>query len=139
MRKKNCVCKNLAASITTILVIEEEKQISNKLASLLKGANLSSSIKLHNSNGSSIKCYDIYVIKNNHSSIEEKVKLIKKIYRSNPKACVFILNETEENKVIISDKIQSYIDPIKLISPTRDGLNSGIFPFCKRIPNAIAI
>ena len=115
MKKKHYTCKNLAGSKTTILVIEEEKQISSKLNSLLKNTNLSYSIKLYSSKGiNNIKCHDIYIIENQQSSIEEKTKLLRKIYKSNPKACVFLLNETEENKNIITGKIQSHIDPIKL-------------------------
>lgn len=113
--KKSCTCQKLAGSKTTILVIEQERQISSKLNELLKSSNLSSSIKLHNSKGlNCIKCHDIYVIENQQFSIEEKIRLVKKIYKSNPKACVFLLNETEEAKAIISNEIQSYIDPIKL-------------------------
>jgi len=113
--KKHCTCQKLAGSKTTILVIEKEREISSKLNELLKNSNLGSSIKLHNSRGlSSIKCHDIYIIENQNSPIQEKIRLVKKIYKSNPKACVFLLNETDEIKSAISNEIQSYIDPTKL-------------------------
>lgn len=113
--KKHYTFQKLASSKITILVIEQERKISSKLNKLLRNSSLSSLVKLHNSRGlNSIKCHDIYVIENQYSSIEEKIRLVRKIYKSNPKACVFILNENDETKSIISNKVQSYIDPIKL-------------------------
>lgn len=113
--KKNCICKNLTDSKTTILIFEKEKQTSTRLIQSLKNFGLDSSVKLHSSPGmKQVKSHDIYIIEHEEVLLEDKVRLIKKIYKANPKACVFLLGETEETKEIISKQVRPYIDAIKL-------------------------
>lgn len=114
MHKSN-ICKNLAESKTTILVIAENKKITSRLEEALKLRNINKNTRIHKSTGRNrIKIHDIYIVDQQEASLEEKIKLIRKIYKSNPKASVFLLNENQEIKNIITEDIKNYIGEVKL-------------------------
>lgn len=115
MSNKEFICKNITEQKTTVLIIEEKNQISSELIDSLKIKTFSENIKIYRSNGKHrIKNCDVYIIDSIRISIKNKTRLVKKIYKANPKAFVFMINETQENKNIISNEIESYIDITKM-------------------------
>lgn len=108
------ICETIIKLKTSILVIEQQKNVCAKLEACLLERNIEALVRSKNLKGKcQIKPFDIYIINCEDYKKDEKYQILRKILENNNQANIFLLNETEEEQEIINSKFRNILHPLK--------------------------
>lgn len=108
------ICETIIKLKTSILVIEQQKNVSIKLETCLLERQIEALVRSKNLKGKcQIKPFDIYIINCEDYNKDEKYQIIRKILENNNQANIFLLGETQEEQEIINSKFRKILHPLK--------------------------
>lgn len=108
------VCKTLKALKTTIMFLgKDAPSTCREFLGKVKDPYINNCIDIRCCAKINGQSSDIYVVNTNNLSDKAKLQIVKKIYKANPKAILFLIDVSNEI-LDLSQKVQSILDPTKM-------------------------
>lgn len=116
-------CKNLLSQKTSIMFLgKNATTICQDFLDSLKDNQIANCIDINCCKKNHGQCGDIYVLETGQLDTKSKLQSIKKIYKANPKACLFLVDSRKEI-LELTEKVKPFLDPIKMGNAIQGVLN----------------
>jgi len=116
-------CQSLLTQKTSIMFLGKNAYtICRDFIDSLKENEISKCLDINCCKKNNGQCGDIYVLETDNLDEKTKLQSIKKIYKANPKACLFLIDRRKDISEL-TDKVKPFLDPIKLGNAIHGVLN----------------
>jgi len=110
-------CKSLLDQKTSIIFLgKNATTICKDFLEVLKDNQIVNHININCYKKKCGQCGDIYILETDQLDTKSKLQLIKKIYKANPSACLFLIDSKKEILELM-EEIRPFLDPIKMNNP----------------------
>lgn len=116
-------CKNLLGQKTSIMFLgKNAATICQDFLGSLKDSQIANCIDINCCKKNHGQCGDIYILETDQLDAKSRLQSIKKIYKANPKACLFLIDSRKEISEL-TEEVRPLLDPIKMGNAIQGVLN----------------
>lgn len=116
-------CKNLLGQKTSVMFLgKNATAICQDFLDSLKDNQIAGCIDINCCKKNNGQSGDIYVLETEQLDAKARLQSIKKVYKANPKACLFLIDSRKEVSELI-EEIKPFLDPIKMGNAIQGVLN----------------